>query len=187
MQRNWIIGALILVVLAIVIAVVAVRLGDDDGGPESTSEWADAVCTSLSDWRASIASLADLSGESLTAETFRDRLDEAEEATSTLGTELRDLGPPDVVDGDEVDQALEDAVGGLEERYDELQAAASDALEAPSATALAGLVDDFQALLEQARDIVATLQSASLFGQASAELEQAFGDSASCQSLQADS
>jgi hypothetical protein len=186
-QRTWVIGALVLVVLAIVIAAVAVRLGDDDSGSESTAEWADAVCTSLADWRASLASLADLSGESLTAETFRDRLDEADEATSTLVTELRDLGPPDVVDGEEVDQALEDAVGGLEERYDELQSAASDALEAPSATALAGLADDFRALVEQARDIVATLQSASLFGEASAQLERAFADSASCQSLQADS
>jgi hypothetical protein len=34
---------------------------------------------------------------------------------------------------------------------------------------------------------VATLQSASLFGEASAELEEAFADSPSCQSLQAES
>lgn len=59
-----------------------------------------------------------------------------------------------------------------------------DALSGP---ALVGLADDFQALLGQARDVVARLQSASLFGEASAELEQAFADSASCQTLQADS
>jgi hypothetical protein len=185
-QRNWFIAAIVLGVLAVVMAAVAMRLSDDDEGPESTAEWASAVCTSLADWRGSIASLTEVSGESLTADTLRDRLDEADEATSTLVADLRDLGPPDVADGDEVEQALDDAASGLEESYEELQSAASDAIDEPSAAALAGLADDFQALLEQAGDVVATLQSASLFGEASAELEQAFVDSASCQSLQAE-
>jgi hypothetical protein len=186
-QRNWFIAAIVLGIVAIVTAAVAMRLSDDDNGPESTAEWASSVCTSLADWRGSIASLADVTGEPLTVDTLRDRLDEADEATSTLVADLRDLGPPDVVDGDEVEQALDDAVGGLEETYGELQSAASNANEELSGPALAGLAADFRALLEQPRDIVATLQSASLFGEASAGLEQAFADSASCQSLQADS
>ena len=46
---------------------------------------------------------------------------------------------------------------------------------------------DFQNLLNQIGDTVAALQSASLFGDASAELEQAFSDSESCQELQTES
>lgn len=188
-RRNWFIAAIVVGVVAIVIAAVAMRLSDDS--PETTEEWADSVCSSLSDWRGSITALADVGGESLTADSLRDRLDDAESATTELVTDLRELGAPDVVDGDEVEQALDDAAAGLEESYDELQTAAEDAVEAENQTeflaALAGLADDFQALLGQAQDVVATLQSASLFGDASAELEQAFADAPSCQALETES
>ena len=189
MRRNWFIAAVVLGVLAIVIAAVAMRATDDS--PETTTEWAGSVCTSLTDWRTSIEALADVSGEPLTADSLRDRLDDANAATVELVTDLRELGPPDVDDGEEVEQALDDAAAGLEESYDELKSAAEDALDADDRTeflsALAGLADDFQALLGQVKDVVATLQSASLFGDASAELEQAFADAPSCQALQADS
>ena len=49
MRRNWFIAAIVIGVLAIVIAAVVMRLTEDD--PETTAEWADSVCTSLSDWR----------------------------------------------------------------------------------------------------------------------------------------
>src|SRR5688572_23371768 len=159
------------------------RLTEDD--QPSTAEWADSVRTSLADWRGSISALADTGGESLTADGLRDQLDEAERATSDLVAELRDLGPPDLEAGDDVEQALDDAVAGLEESYEDVQSAAEDATEAENQTeflgALAELADDFAALAAQVGDIVATLQSASLFGEASAELEQAFASSDSCQ------
>jgi hypothetical protein len=188
-RRNWFIAAVVLGILAIVIAAAVMRLTEDE--QPSTAEWADSVCTSLADWRSSIAALADIGGEPLTADTLRDRLDGAESATTDLVTELRDLGPPDLDAGDDVEQALDDAVAGLEASDDDVHSAAEDATEAENQTeflgALAELADDFAALVQLAGDIVATLQSASLFGDASAELEQAFADSTSCQSLQADS
>jgi hypothetical protein len=188
-KRNWFIAAIVLGVVAIVIAAVAMRATDDS--PETSTDWADSVCTSLTDWRSSIEALADVGGEQLTADTLRDRLDDANAATVELVTDLRELGPPDVVEGEEVEQALDDAAAGLEESYDELQSAAEDAIDTDDPTeflsGLAGLADDFQALLGQVQDVVATLQSASLFGDASAELEQAFADAPSCQALQADS
>jgi hypothetical protein len=187
-RRNWFIAAIVLGVVAIVVAAIAMRASDD--GPETTSEWADSVCTSLSDWRASISALTDLDGESLTADTLRDRLDEAESATTQLVTELHQLGPPDVIDGDEVEEALDDASAGLEESFEELRIAAEDAADAENPqdflAALAGLGEDFQALLGQVPEFVATLQSASLFGEAAAELEQAFAAAPSCQALESD-
>jgi len=188
-KRNWFIAAIVLGVLAIVVAAIAMRLSDD--GPVTTAEWADSVCTSLTDWRGSIEALADVGDAPLTADSLRDRLDEADSATTALVTDLRDLGAPDLDTGDEVEEALDDASAGLEESFDELQSAAEEATEAENQAdflaALAGLADDFQALLDQVRDVVATLQSASLFGDASAELQQAFADAPSCQALQAES
>lgn len=189
MRRNWFIAAVVLGVAAIVVAAIVIRASDD--GSESTAEWADSLCTSLSDWRQSIAGLADVGGGQLTADSLRDRLDEADGATTQLVTELRDLGPPDVVDGDQVEEALDDATAGLEDSFENLREAAEEAADAGSPqdflTALAGLGDDFQALVDRPSELVATLQSASLFGEASAELEQAFADAPSCQALRGDS
>jgi hypothetical protein len=188
-RRNWFIAAVVIGIVAIVVAAVVMRLSDD--GPETTQEWAEEVCSSLLDWRASISALADPTGEPLTADTLGDRLDEAESATTELVSDLRALGRPEVVDGDEVKDALDDAIAGLEESYDEVQATAGLALDAENQTAflsaLSGLADDFEALFQQAQDIVATLQSGSLFGEASAELEGAFAASPSCQSLRPES
>lgn len=151
--------------------------------------WADSVCASLSGWRSSITSLADVSGATLTPASLREKLDEAQGATSKLVVQLRELGPLGVANGDEVEQALDDAAAGLEGSYESLQAAASDGAAAENEDdffrALALLGDDFQALLTQVQDMVATLQSASLFGEASAELEQAFAEADSCQQLRA--
>ncbi|HJR95437.1 MAG TPA: hypothetical protein VJ807_08355 [Gaiellaceae bacterium] len=189
MRRNWFVAAVAVGIVAIVVAAIAMRLTEDD--PETTAAWADSVCTSLSDWRSSIAVLADPGDEALTAETLGDRLDQADDATSDLVDELRDLGPPDLDAGDDVQQALDSAAAGLAASYADVQSAAEDAADADDTTelleALADLADDFAALADQAGDIVATLQSASLFGDASAELEQAFAASDSCQALQADS
>jgi hypothetical protein len=182
-------AAVVIGVLAIVVAAVVMRVTEDD--PETTAEWADSVCTSLSDWRSSIAALADPGDEPLTAETLRDRLDQADDATSDLVDELRDLGPPDLDAGDDVQRTLDSAAAALAASYADIQSAAEDAAGADDQTelleALADLADDFAALADQAGDIVATLQSASLFGDSSDELEQAFAASDSCEALQADS
>jgi hypothetical protein len=188
-RRSWFIAAIVVGVVAIVIAAIAMRATDDS--PETTTEWANEVCTSLGDWRDEVAGLAQARGERLTAETLRDRLDEVESATTQLVTDLHELGPPEVVDGDEVEEALDDATAGLEGSFEELRVAAEEAADAESPSeflaALADLGDDFQALVEEVPELVATLQSASLFGEASAELEQAFAAAPSCAPLQSDS
>jgi dGTP triphosphohydrolase len=186
-RRNWVVAAVATVVAAIVVAVVLVWARDDGSGRIETTAWAGSVCTSLSDWRSSITSLADVSGGTLNAESLRQKLDDAEAATETLVTDLRGLGTPDLDAGAEVEQALDDAADGLERSYRSLQQAAEAAVEAESSEdflqELATLGADYQRLLEQVADTVATLQSASLFGEASAELEQAFADAESCQAL----
>jgi len=187
MRRKWLLAGVAVGIVAIVVAVVLVRVTDDESGATDTAAWAESVCSSLSAWRDSIVSLADVSGETITADLLRERLDEADAATEELVADLRELGPPDVEAGEDVEQALDAAAAGLESAYESVKQAAQDALDAESPTefleALTGLGDDFQALLDQIGDTIAALQSASLFGESSAELEQAFADSSSCQQL----
>jgi len=160
---------------------------DDGSGSLETSAWADSVCTSFSDWRSSITALADVGGGELTPESLGQKLDAAESATSELVTELSDLGPPDLEAGERVEEALDATTGALDRSYMSLRQAAEGALDAetPSAfvQALAGLADDYGRLLEQIGDTVAGLQSASLFGESSLELERAFDEAESCRQL----
>jgi gas vesicle protein len=188
-RRNWFIAAVVIGIAAIVIAAIAMRLSDDDG-PQTTEEWAGDVCTSLSDWRDSITSLADVSGEPLTADTLRDKLREAEDATSDLGTQLRDLGPPDLEEGDDLQQQLDDSAEELESSFDDLRESAEAAVDAPASEflqQLAGLASDFAALQTAISTTVSSLENANVAEDSKAELQQAFADAPSCQSLQASS
>src|SRR6187397_3383425 len=123
------------------------RLSDD--GQPTTEEWADEVCTSLSDWRTSITSLADVGDEPLTADTLREKLDDAGDATNELVTQLRGLGAPDLEAGDELQQQLDDSAAELESKYDALRDSAEEAADAPPSEfvqQLAGLPSALPAL-----------------------------------------
>lgn len=187
MRRNWLAVALLVAIAAVVLAVVGVRAGDDGVERVETAEWASAVCTSLSEWRATVTALTDVSPEEVTPELLRERLAEADEATDELVTELRELGTPDLEVGDEVEQALDDAIAGLDTSYQALRAAVDEAADAATPAefvqAITDLADDYQRLLTQIEGTVAVLQSASLFGEASAELEEAFEGAESCEEL----
>ena len=185
MRRNRLVAATVVGIVAIVIAVLILRLTDDEGG-QSASAWADSICTSLSDWRSSITSLADVSGGTLTPESLRERLAEAQTATEELVTELRDLGAPEL-DGEQLDQELDAAVSELEADFETLKSGAENAAEAdtPSAflQALAALAPAFQGLLDQIRTTVDDLQNASVAEEAETELQQAFDEAESCREL----
>jgi hypothetical protein len=187
-RRNWFIAAVVLGILAVVVAAVAMRLSDD--GPKSAEEWADSVCTSLSDWRASITSLADVGGEPLTADSLREKLDDANAATSELVSELQDLGPPDLEGGDQAEEQLDKSTAQLESSYDALKESAEEAADAPPSEflqQLAGLASEFAALQTTISTTVSTLQNADVAEESKAELRQAFADAPSCESLQGDS
>jgi hypothetical protein len=187
-RRNWFIAAVVIGIAAIVIAAIAMRLSDD--GPQTTEEWAGEVCTSLSDWRASITSLADVTGEPLTADTLRDRLGEAEDATADLVGQLRELDPPDLEAGDALQQQLDESADELESSFDALRDSAEAAADAPPSEflqQLAGLASDFAALQTAISTTVTSVQNANVGEESKAELEQAFADAPSCQSLRAES
>jgi hypothetical protein len=189
MRRNWFIAAIVIGVAAIVIAAVAMRLSDDDG-PETTQEWADSVCTSLGDWKASITSLADTGGEPLTADTLREKLGDAEDATSELVTQLRDLGPPDLESGDQLEAELDESTAELESSFDALKESAEAAADAPAGEflqQLASLASEFAALQTAISNTVTALQDADVAEESKAELRRAFEDAPSCQSLRSDS
>jgi hypothetical protein len=189
-RRSGVVSAVITVVAVLVAIAIATQFDEadeDDSGSVEATAWADSVCTSLGDWRTSISPLADVGAGELTPELFEEKLDEARSATDDLVDSLKGIGPPAVASGNDVEQALDDSADGLRESYESLRLAAQDALDAETPAAflqeLATLRPELQAISQQVEDTVASLQSASLFGESSAELEQAFADAESCQSL----
>ena len=191
MRRNWFIAAIVFGIVAIAVAALVMRLTADDNPQPSASEWAGSVCSDLATWRSSITSLADVGGGTLTPDSLRGKLDEANSATQTLATELKDLGAPDLESGDQLKQQLDSAANELESSFDTLKQGAEDAADASSPAdfiqALAALAPQFQALLDTISTTVDDLQSGDVAGEARDELEQAFAGASSCQQLRTDS
>lgn len=188
MRRGWLIAAILIGLAAIVVAAVAMRLSDDGG--QSTEAWAEEVCVNLSDWRDSITSLADLGGEPLTAESLRDRLDDAESATSDLVAGLRELGAPDLEAGAQLEAELDNATAELESAFEGLKESAEAAADAPAGQLLANLGalgSAFATLQSAVGQVVFTLQNANVAEDSRAELQQAFAAAPSCESLRAES
>jgi hypothetical protein len=184
--RKWLIAAVVVAVAAIVVAVVAGRLkGNDSSGSVQATAWANSVCSDLVTWRSSITSLADVSGGTLTKDSLRQKLDDAQTATKTLVTNLKDLGRPDLVSGDQLKQELDTQSNDLNSSYQALRDGAQSALNASSPTdflkALAGLGGDFQRLVTEVQTAVTDIQNAA--GDSRAELQKAFSDADSCKQL----
>jgi hypothetical protein len=185
-RRNWFIAAIAIGVVAIVVAAITMRVSDDDGQP-STEEWASSICTSLTDWGQSISSLADVGGQQLTPDLLREKLDEAEDATTQLADDLRAAGTPDVEPGDQLREQLDSSTEQLESSFDALKESAEEAADAPAGEflqKLAGLASDFAALQAAISQAVTTIENADVGEQTKAEVQQAFSDAPACQSLQ---
>jgi len=191
MRRVWILAAIAAaVVIGVVVAVVLVASNDDGAKPDATA-WASSVCSSIDDWRTSITSLADVSGGTLTKDSLREKLDDADVATQDLVTELKDIGAPDLEAGDALEQRLDADADSLQSSYDSLKSNAQDALDAGGTTeflsALAALATPFQNLVNQISTTLEDLQGADdVSADARAELQQAFDDADSCQKLRSE-
>src|SRR5262249_28088483 len=148
------------------------------------------ICTSLTEWGDSINSLADVGGEQLTPDTLREKLSNAQDATSQLVSELRDLGPPDTEAGAELQEQLDSSTEQLESSFETLKQSGQEAADAPASEFLqnlAGLASDFAALQAAITGTVTTLENMDVGEETKAELEQAFTNAPACQPLQAQS
>jgi ABC-type transporter Mla subunit MlaD len=189
-RRNWLLAALVAVIAVIVAAVVIVRATDEDSGNLETSAWADSVCTSIADWRSSITSLADVSEGTLSRDSLRERLDDAQAATEELVSDLRDLDPPQTEAGDELEQELDAAADEFETSFENLKTRGEEALDTDSTAeflrALADLAPDAQGLLTSVATIIDTLESTNVPEESRDEVRQAFEDSEQCQALRSE-
>src|SRR5439155_109496 len=97
---------------------------------------------SLSDWRTSITSLANVSTGTLTRDAVREKLTDAQVATEQLITDLKDIGPPETASGTQLKQQLQQSGDEREQSYEDLKSGAQGTLarnlQVPVANGLSG-------------------------------------------------
>jgi hypothetical protein len=170
----------------VIVAIVLVRSNDDNGRPSAAS-WANSVCSSIDDWRTSVTSLADVSAGTLSKDSLRQKLADGRAATDKLVMELRNLGPPDLESGDQLEDKLNTDADDLRSGYDSLSSRAQEALDASSVTgflsALAALGTPFQNLVNRISTTIQDLRNANVSADARTELQQAFDNADACKKL----
>lgn len=95
--------------------------GDSGGDQQSSAEsWADQVCSSVTDWRGAVdgarTTLSDTAN--LSANAIRGAFDDLSTATSTLVTDLSDIGAPDTDAGSEAKAELSSLSEKLHQQED---------------------------------------------------------------------
>jgi ABC-type transporter Mla subunit MlaD len=192
MRRTWLIAgaALVIAAAAIVVAVVLVRNSDSESSPSTTTEWAGQVCTSLSKWRTSIESLANVSGIP-TQDDVRKKLTDAQVATEQLITDLRKIGPPETTAGTQLKQHLDQQGDRLQQSYEKVKARAQDAANNATGAAdflrrLAAVLPDFQKLLNEVSTTIDTLESSNVAGDSADEVKEGFDKAESCKKLRSE-
>jgi hypothetical protein len=118
--------------ILVVIVVSAFSLsacgGDDGSETTSPSEWADSLCTDLSQWRSSIQSVAaSFGGGNLSQQQIQNAADDVTSATETLVGNLQTLGTPDTEGGQEAKDALDSLADELQTGIGQVQRAAAGA------------------------------------------------------------
>jgi hypothetical protein len=165
-------------IVTVVILVSAFSLSScgGDGGSETTSpsDWANSLCTDLSQWKSSVESVSDsLRGADLSQQQVQDVTNEVADATETLVGELQDLGRPDTETGQEAQDAVNQLADEMQTGIGEIERAAagvSSATDVPQAVSAAGAA--FMTMGNQVSSTITGLEQLEPQGELKSALEQ---------------
>jgi hypothetical protein len=135
-------------IVTVVILISAFSLsacgGDEGSDTTSPTEWADSLCTDLSQWQSSVAEIAaSFEGGTLSQQQVQNAANDFGDATEMLVGNLQDLGRPDTDAGQEAQDAVNRLADELQTGIGEVDRAASgvsSAADVPQAAAAAGAV-----------------------------------------------
>jgi F0F1-type ATP synthase membrane subunit b/b' len=165
--------------IVVVILISAFSLsgcgGDDGSETTSPSEWADSLCTDLSQWKSSVESVAASfsGGGNLSQEQIQDAVNEVASSTEMLVGNLQDLGRPDTDAGQEAEDAVNQLADELQTDIGEAErAAAGVSSAADAAQAASSIQDTFTTAQDQVRSAVTDLEQLEPQGELTSALEQ---------------
>jgi methyl-accepting chemotaxis protein len=162
---------------SLTLALGAAACGGDEEDP--AAQYADEVCTSLSDWKSELEStVQEVTNDlgSLSANEVSAAIDTALDSTRNLIDNLRDLGAPDTESGEQAKQEVDDLTDSLQQRADTLRDAADSgnvvSIISTVTTQVQSAVQDVTQTLTELRQL-----------EPGEDLRQAFENDDACNSL----
>jgi hypothetical protein len=160
-------------------AALAAGCGGDDGD-DSTTAWADDVCSAITAWTDSVAASAESLSGNLNEEDLRDTADELADDTEAFVDDLRELGAPETEAGEQARATIDGLADAVEDGISTIRDALENAADASGALAAVSAISTaMSALADQVAVAFTELEELDAAG----ELEQAFEDAESCQEL----
>ena len=176
MKRAAIIGV---VAAAIFAAATPAEAGGDESSPK---QFANGVCTALSDWgeavNTTIDDLKDATSLEEAADTARNGV---QQATDDLEQSLESLAPPSSKDGKKAKAAIEDLGQSLSKTADSIEQELADPPTTPQeiAALFAEIGSDLQKAVSDVKSTASELKGLAPDGQ----LQKAFESSSACNQL----
>jgi hypothetical protein len=170
----------LLVLPVLVLALLAAGCGGDDGGGgSSATDWANDLCSAITEWTESVQTTSNsLKSGSLSEDSLREAADEFKSATEEFVDDVRGLGAPDTEAGEDAEEEIDKLADSVEDNVAEIE----DAVE--GGEGLAATVSAVTAALSAMGQQLASTFTALEQVDAGSELEDAFRDAESCDELQ---
>ena len=173
--------------LCAAVAVLATACGSS--GPSAEEQWADKVCTPISDWQGKVTKLVDdvqseiKSPSAGTPAAVKSSVDKGVTDTKQLVSDLKALPAPpaDTENGQTAKQSLTDLGNTLTKSVNDVQAKVKSAQSSESLSQAAAAVTQIASELSAA--VAATSTTVDSIKQVSSDLKKGFEDADSCQDL----
>ena len=171
------------------VALLAVFLtigcgGDDDSGSSdasSTTEWAQGLCSAISDWTTSVSSATgSLKEDDLSEEGVKSAVGDVKSATSTFVDDVKGLGTPDTESGQEAKESLDQLADNLDNELAMIESATDRASGVSGVLAAVSTISGtLSTMSQQIASTVSELEQIDAGG----ELEDAFTEADACNDL----
>jgi chromosome segregation ATPase len=170
---------------AVAAAVVAAALAAQGCGssdePASATDWADGVCSAITDWRESVEpALENVTSGDLSEGALEDAGNEIQDANDQLAEDLKDLDRPETASGQKAEDSIQKLSDDIEGGRDEIEAAVDDASDLGSTLEAVAVVS--RTLSQLLTKVGTTIEEISQLDPGG-EIEKAFSDSDACSSL----
>ena len=165
--------------LAGLLAAAGCGGGDNGGGGSSAEDWANGLCTAITDWTESVQATSNsLKSGDLSESSLRDAAEDFGGATEEFVDDVRDLGAPDTEAGEQAKEEIDKLADSVDENAAEIDEAVEgggNLGETVSAVT--------QALATMGQQLAATFTALEELD-AGSELEDAFRDAEACDDLE---
>jgi hypothetical protein len=171
-------GAVAAVVIAAALAAQGCGSSDE---PASATDWADGVCSAITDWRESVEpALENVTSGDLSEGALEDAGNEIQDANDQLAEDLKDLDRPETASGQKAEDSIQKLSDDIEGGRDEIEGAVDDATDLGSTLEAAAVVS--RTLSQLLTKIGSTVEDISQLDPGG-EIEKAFSDADACSSL----